>query len=90
MHAALLTLASVLQQPGSPDAEPALAALRSRWASFAPEERDALTPLARLAAARVRAAQAAAAAGATAAGSTASELDYLADLAPGDDDDEDP
>jgi ATP-dependent DNA helicase RecQ len=88
VHAALLTLASVLQQPDSPDAEPALAALRSRWAGFAPEEREALTPLARLAAARVKAAAAARTPG-PAAGEDDGGLDYLAGLASGETEDDD-
>jgi ATP-dependent DNA helicase RecQ len=85
---ALATLASVLDQPGSPDAEPALAALRSRWAGFAPEEREALTPLARLAADRVRRAAAARVVPAP-ADKDGGELDYLEGLAAGMED-EDP
>ncbi len=53
---ALTLLASVFADPGAPGAGAALDELRARWSVFAPEEREALTPLARLAAARVKAA----------------------------------
>ncbi|MDW5598058.1 ATP-dependent DNA helicase RecQ, partial [Conexibacter stalactiti] len=59
MQRALSSLATVLADPAAPGAAEALTALRARWRELAPEERDALTPLARLASARVRAAQAA-------------------------------
>ncbi|MDQ3631635.1 MAG: ATP-dependent DNA helicase, partial [Actinomycetota bacterium] len=58
MQRALTQLASVLADPGPPGAAAALDALRARWSAFSPEEREALTPLARLAAARVKAASA--------------------------------
>jgi RecQ family ATP-dependent DNA helicase len=56
---ALSSLAAVLADPAAPGAAEALASVRARWRELPQEERDALTPLARLAAARVRAAQAA-------------------------------
>jgi RecQ family ATP-dependent DNA helicase len=56
MREALLQLASVFGDPAAPDAENALEQLRSRWSALPPGEREALTPLARLAAERVRAA----------------------------------
>jgi len=55
---ALAQLASVLADPAAPGAAVVLDALRARWSAFGPEEREALTPLARLAAARVKAAAA--------------------------------
>jgi ATP-dependent DNA helicase RecQ len=56
---ALTLLGSVFGDPGSPGASAALDALRAEWGGLRPDERDALTPLARLAAERVRAASAA-------------------------------
>ncbi|MEA2220843.1 MAG: ATP-dependent helicase RecQ, partial [Solirubrobacteraceae bacterium] len=56
MQHALAILASVLADPASPAAAAALADLRARWGDLAQDERDALTPLARLAAERVEAA----------------------------------
>ena len=53
MQRALSTLTAVLADPGAPGAADALAALRERWAQLAPDERAALTPLAKLAAQRV-------------------------------------
>jgi RecQ family ATP-dependent DNA helicase len=58
VHRALTELAAVLADPAAPGAEDALDAVRGRWHELAPEEREALTPIARLAAARVRAAAA--------------------------------
>jgi ATP-dependent DNA helicase RecQ len=60
---ALTLLRSVFAEPGAPDAAAALDALRERWGALRPDEREALTPLARLAAARVRDAQTAVSAG---------------------------
>ncbi len=60
MQRALTDLATVFAQPGAPRAATALAALRARWPQLAPDERDALTPIAKLAAQRVQAAAAAA------------------------------
>jgi ATP-dependent DNA helicase RecQ len=56
---ALASLSSVLADPAAAGAAAALEALRERWLELQPAERDALTPLARLAAERVRAAHAA-------------------------------
>src|SRR4051795_13587251 len=56
MLQALQTLSGVLADPADPGAAAALDALRARWGALAPEERKALTPLARLAAERVAAA----------------------------------
>ena len=56
MQRALDDLATVFADPGAPGAATALAALRARWAQLAPAERDALTPIAKLAAQRVEAA----------------------------------
>jgi len=53
---ALQTLTAVFANPAGADAMRALDALRGRWSELAPAERDALTPLAKLAAERVRAA----------------------------------
>ena len=84
MQHALTTLASVLADPAAPGASAALDALRARWGSFAAEEKAALAPLAKLAAARVAAATAPAP---TASGDT--EDDYYASMAgPADDDPE--
>ncbi len=57
MQRALAQLASVLADPGASGAAAALDAVRARWPSLAPDERAALTPLAKLAAARVTAAE---------------------------------
>ena len=57
MRQALLQLASVFGDPAGPGAPEVLDALRARWGEFTPDERAALTPLARLAAERVRAAR---------------------------------
>jgi ATP-dependent DNA helicase RecQ len=54
---ALACLSSVLADPAAPGAAAALDALRARWPALEPAEREALTPLARLAAERVRAAR---------------------------------
>ncbi|MEY2442953.1 MAG: ATP-dependent helicase RecQ, partial [bacterium] len=56
MQRALAILASVFADPGSPSAAGALAELRAGWTQLAPAERDALTPVAKLAAQRVEAA----------------------------------
>ncbi len=56
MHRALSTLQSVFVDPGAPGAAAALEQLRGRWRELAPAEREALTPLAQLAAERVKAA----------------------------------
>ncbi|MGI8729494.1 MAG: RecQ family ATP-dependent DNA helicase [Solirubrobacteraceae bacterium] len=56
MQHALDLLASVFADPGSPAAATALDDLRSRWPSLSREERAALGPIAKLAAARVSAA----------------------------------
>jgi RecQ family ATP-dependent DNA helicase len=53
---ALTVLASVFADPGAPGAATALDGLRARWPQLSRAERDALTPLAKLAAQRVRAA----------------------------------
>jgi ATP-dependent DNA helicase RecQ len=57
MQRALAILASVFADPGAPSATGALAELRAGWAQLAPAERDALTPIAKLAAQRVEAAK---------------------------------
>ncbi len=75
MQHALITLASVFADPAAPGASAALDALRARWSGFTAEERSALTPLARLAAARVAAAPPA----------VSEEDDYFASLAAADD-----
>jgi ATP-dependent DNA helicase RecQ len=91
---ALQSLASVLADPAAPEARGTLEQLRGSWASLAAQERDALTPLARLAAERVRAAAAARATDGTDpdGDGEAGRLDYLDGLAvdgeaddPGDD-----
>jgi ATP-dependent DNA helicase RecQ len=51
---ALASLASVFADPGAPGAPAVLDALRARWAQLEPAEREALAPVARLAAERVR------------------------------------
>ncbi len=53
---ALSDLAAIFADPGAPAAAAKLAALRARWPQLAPPEREALTPIARLAAQRVEAA----------------------------------
>jgi RecQ family ATP-dependent DNA helicase len=58
VQSALSDLASVFADPGAPAAAATLERLRARWSDFAPAERAALTPLARLAAERVEAARA--------------------------------
>jgi len=57
MQRALSLLASVFADPGSPSAGAALAELRAGWGRLAPAERDALTPIAKLAAQRFEAAE---------------------------------
>jgi RecQ family ATP-dependent DNA helicase len=52
---ALASLASVFADPRAPAAAAALDELRARWPALEPAEREALTPLARLAAERVHA-----------------------------------
>jgi len=52
----LTDLATVFADPGAPAARTALASLRARWAQLEQDERDALTPLAKLAAQRIEAA----------------------------------
>ncbi len=56
VHDALAQLASVFADPAAPGASAQLDAIRGRWRSFTKAERDALTPLAKLAAERVKAA----------------------------------
>ena len=56
MQRALDVLASVFADPAAPGAATALAELRARWAHLDPAEREALTPVAKLAAQRVEAA----------------------------------
>ncbi|CAA9507832.1 MAG: ATP-dependent DNA helicase RecQ [uncultured Solirubrobacteraceae bacterium] len=73
MLQALQTLTAVFADPAGAGASRALDGLRARWSDLAPAEREALTPLARLAAERVRAAAQAQAPG--------SDDDYLAYLA---------
>ncbi len=75
MQRALACLSSVLADPAAPGAAAALDALRGRWSQLEPAEREALTPLARLAAERVRAAQGAP------AGDPDDHLAYLDSLA---------
>ncbi|HEX4344949.1 MAG TPA: RecQ family ATP-dependent DNA helicase [Solirubrobacteraceae bacterium] len=58
MQHALAVLAAVFAQPAAPGASAALDELRARWPQLAPDERAALTPIARLAAQRVQAAAA--------------------------------
>jgi hypothetical protein len=58
VHDALLRLAAVLADPGASGARAGLDAVRTGWKALAPEERGALTPLAKLAADRVAAAEA--------------------------------
>ncbi|MDX6677107.1 MAG: ATP-dependent helicase RecQ [Solirubrobacteraceae bacterium] len=53
---ALSVLARVFADPAAPGAATALAELRARWAQLTDGERDALTPIAKLAAQRVEAA----------------------------------
>jgi ATP-dependent DNA helicase RecQ len=82
---ALAALATVFADPGSPGAAAVLDELRARWAELDAAERDALTPVARLAAERVRAAARAGApeaAGAPAGADEAAELAHLAALEP--------
>jgi RecQ family ATP-dependent DNA helicase len=55
---ALASLASVFADPAAPGAAAEMEALRGRWARLSPDERAALTPVAKLAAERVRAASA--------------------------------
>ena len=87
MHHALSTLASVLADPAAPGAAAALDDVRAGWGTLAPEERAALTPLARLAADRVRAATSPPPAGAP--GDDA-YLEHLAAMEPPDEDEADP
>ena len=56
MREALLQLAAVFGDPAAPGAAEALDALRQRWSRLSPAEREALTPLAKLASERLRAA----------------------------------
>jgi ATP-dependent DNA helicase RecQ len=60
VHDALLRLAAVLADPAAPGARAALDAVRAGWKALPADEREALTPVAKLAAARVAAAEAAA------------------------------
>jgi ATP-dependent DNA helicase RecQ len=60
VHDALLRLAAVLADPGAAGARAALDAVRAGWKALPADEREALTPVAKLAAARVAAAEAAA------------------------------
>jgi ATP-dependent DNA helicase RecQ len=53
MQRALEILATVFADPGSPSAAGALAELRAGWSQLEPAERDALAPIAKLAAQRV-------------------------------------
>jgi RecQ family ATP-dependent DNA helicase len=53
MQHALSVLAGVFANPAAPAAANALAELRARWAQLTPAEREALTPIAKLAAQRV-------------------------------------
>src|SRR5436305_2426793 len=53
MQRALTILTSVFADPGAPSAAAALAELRAGWTRLSPAERDALTPIAKLAAQRV-------------------------------------
>ncbi|HEY1540369.1 MAG TPA: ATP-dependent DNA helicase RecQ [Solirubrobacteraceae bacterium] len=55
MQRALAALASVFAQPAASGAAAALDELRARWPQLAPDERAALTPIAKLAAQRVQA-----------------------------------
>jgi len=87
---ALTLLGSVFGDPGAPGAPAALDALRAEWGALRPDERDALTPLARLAAERVRAAAVADAQGDASAGDDeAAWLDHLAGSEPSADELED-
>ncbi|MTD46399.1 RecQ family ATP-dependent DNA helicase [Conexibacter sp. W3-3-2] len=54
MHDALTQLASVFADPAAPGASATLDGIRGRWSTFTKAERDALTPLAKLAAQRVK------------------------------------
>ncbi|MEY2516807.1 MAG: ATP-dependent helicase RecQ, partial [bacterium] len=56
MQHALAVLSRVFADPAAPSAATALAELRARWSQLQPAERDALTPIAKLAAQRVEAA----------------------------------
>ncbi|MEA2316950.1 MAG: ATP-dependent helicase RecQ [Solirubrobacteraceae bacterium] len=58
VHHALSSLASVFADPAAPGASAALEELRARWGELSRSEREALTPLAKLAADRVRSAAA--------------------------------
>ncbi|MFA4926920.1 MAG: RecQ family ATP-dependent DNA helicase [Patulibacter sp.] len=60
MHDALTRIAAVFADPAAPGAAAELDAVRGRWKALDAAERDALTPLAKLAAERVAAAEAAA------------------------------
>ncbi len=82
MKDALANLAAVFADPAAPTAPEALEQVRRGWTTLGPEERAALTPLAKLAAARVEAARA------PTPSSTSEEDDYYASLAlPEDEDD---
>jgi len=91
VHDALAQLATVFADPAAPGAADTLDGIRARWRTFSKPERDALTPIAKLAAERVKAAnvpslfelaeEPAAAAPAAPAGPPASEDDdYFAYL----------
>ncbi|WP_372791188.1 RecQ family ATP-dependent DNA helicase [Paraconexibacter sp.] len=56
MHDALTQLATVFENPADPGASARLDAVRARWRTLTAAERNALTPLAKLAAERVKAA----------------------------------
>jgi RecQ family ATP-dependent DNA helicase len=58
VHHALSVLSRVFADPAAPAAASALAELRARWSQLEPDERAALTPIAKLAAQRVEAAAA--------------------------------
>ena len=79
MQRTLALLADVFADPAAPAAAAALADVRARWPQLSPEERAALTPLARLAADRIAAA--AAALPATMGSADEDEAAYLAYLA---------
>ena len=53
MQRALTILTSVFADPGAPSAAAALAELRAGWTHLSPAEREALTPIAKLAAQRI-------------------------------------
>jgi RecQ family ATP-dependent DNA helicase len=80
VHRALATLSQIFADPGASGASTALDGLRARWNELTPGEREALTPLAKLAAERIRSAAAAASSASAADPEEDAYLQHLAGM----------